>query len=181
MTGEPHVKPARPRLAARIVCTAAPLVLAAGCAAVAGALAPPQPDLSASQLAGSWVSPEGSGTITFYDDYTFTATRLDLNGLLGVRCRPAASASGTWVFESPDGSAEQDRPQYPSGNVVFLTVASIASAPSSTCTGLLNGIQLSTWQINGPLGLCVDLDPDSPCAGEPWVWQKTATRVSTAR
>jgi hypothetical protein len=177
MTGELGDFPARLRLAARIVCTVAPLVLAAGCAVAEGAFAPAQPDITVSQLAGTWLSPEGSGGFTFYANHTYAATRVDLSGLFGVKCQPAASASGTWGFESPDGDAmSTDLTAYSSGNVVFLTVTSPTSAPISTCTGSLDSIQLATWQINGPLGLCVDMDPDSPCAGEPWVWQKTINR-----
>jgi hypothetical protein len=174
MTGQPDGIPARLRLAAQIVCTVTPLVLAAGCAVVVGAFEPAQPDITVSQLAGTWVSPEGSGTVTFGADHEFAATRLNLNGLSGSACQPATSASGTWGFESPNGDAiSSDLTAYSSGNVVFLVFAGLASAPYSTCTGEWGTIELSTWQINGPLGLCVDLDPDSPCAGEPWVWQKT--------
>jgi hypothetical protein len=79
-------------------------------------------------------------------------------------------------FESPDGDSDSDLPEYSSGNVVFLAVTSPTSTPILTCTGEFDLIQLATWQINGPLGLCVDMDPDSPCAGEPWVWQKTIDR-----
>lgn len=85
------------------------------------------------------------------------------------------ATSGTWVFESPDGTAEEGDPQYPSGSVVFLTGTgnpSDGNTPDPTCADLMDVLQLSTWQINGPLGLCVDPDPDSPCAGEPWVWQR---------
>jgi hypothetical protein len=149
-------------------------VLAAGCAVVAGAQEPAQPDLTVSQLAGAWVSPEGSGTITFYADHSFAAARLNLNGLWGQACQPTTSASGTWGFESPDGDAVSSDPtEYSSGNAVFLVFAGSASAPYSTCASKWGSIQLTTWQVNGPLGLCVEMDPDSPCFGEPWVWQPT--------
>jgi hypothetical protein len=172
--GEPDGIPLRLRQAARTVCAVAPLVLAAGCAVVAGALRPAQPDLTVSQLAGAWVSPEGSGTITFYADHTFAAARLNLNGLSGLACQTTTSASGTWGFESPDGDAvSSDLTEYSSGNVVFLVFAGSASAPYSACTSKWGSIQLTTWQVNGPLGLCVEMDPDSPCFGEPWVWQPT--------
>lgn len=106
----------------------------------------------------------------------FTATRLDLNGLLGVSCRPLASVSGTWVFTSPEGQAEAGDPEYSSGNALFLAIDSPAGAPSSTCAIRDELITLTTWQLNGPLGLSVEVDPDSPCFGQPWVWQETAAR-----
>lgn len=129
-----------------------------------------------SQLAGTWISPEGSGAITFSADHSFEATRLNLNGLFGVTCLPAASTSGTWEFLSPDGDSAPNLTQYSSGNVIALTFAGLDSAPTSACTSAWSQTQLTTWQINGPLGLCVDMDPDSPCTGEPWVWQKAARR-----
>src|SRR5580693_7967671 len=97
--GEPNGIPLRLRQAARTVCAVAPLVLAAGCAVVAGAPKAAQPDLPVRPLAGAWVSPEGSGTIIFYADHTFAAARLNLNGLSGLACQTTTSASGTWGFE----------------------------------------------------------------------------------
>jgi hypothetical protein len=173
MTDERCRIPARLLLAAQIACAVTPLALAAGCEG--GVQTSMQPDITVSQLAGTWTSPEGSGAITFHADHSFAATRLDLNGLFGQTCQPAASASGTWEFLSPDGDSTPNPEQYSSGYVIGLTFAGFNRTPTSSCASIWSLTQLTTWQINGPLGLCVDMDPDSPCIGEPWVWQK-ATR-----
>jgi hypothetical protein len=131
-----------------------------------------QPGITVSQLAGTWTSAEGSGAITFYPNHTFAAARLDLDGLYAVTCHPPESASGTWEFLSPDGASVPDLVEYSSGYIIGLTFADLHSKPTSSCASVWGMTQLTTWQIDGPLGLCADLDPDSPCAGEPWVWQK---------
>jgi hypothetical protein len=161
--------PARLRLAAQIACAVTPLALMAGCQG--GVQTPMQPDITVSQLVGTWISSEGSGAITFRADGSFTATRLDLNGLFGQTCRPAASASGTWEFLSPDGDSPT-LTEYSSGYVISLAFAGLNSTSTQACALVWSLTELTTWQINGPLGLCVDMDPDSPCVGEPWVWQK---------
>jgi hypothetical protein len=162
------------RLARLVACTVMILGLAAGCGE--GKQTSMQPELTTKQLAGTWVSPEGAGTITLYADHNFVATRLDLNGYLGASCQPTASASGTWQFLGSNGDPGPNMTTYSSGYVISLTVPGFTDYPQSSCVSVWGLLQFTSWQINGPLGLCLYQDPDSPCAGEPWVWQKAARR-----
>jgi hypothetical protein len=123
-----------------------------------------------SQLTGRWVSPEGAGTITFYADHRFTATSFDLNGVMGLPCQPAPSDSGVWEFLPADQHSVPDLSEYSTGDIIFLYDDGNADSANSC----LDMSTLTTWQINGPLGLCPEGDPDSPCVGEPWVWVKAA-------
>jgi hypothetical protein len=129
-----------------------------------------QPELTEAQLVGTWTG--SAGSFTFNGDHTFTAADLNLSGLMSRKCRTVTLARGTWEFEGPDGSTGDSLTTYGTGNVLFLNVKQSSDQAQFSCTNMWEPIQLTTWQINGPLGLCAEVDPDSPCAGEPFVWTR---------
>jgi hypothetical protein len=70
----------------------------------------------------------------------------------------SVSGTGYWDFLSPQGSSASGVP-YTSGNVVDLSF----DGQNDSCD-----VTLTSWEIDPPVGLCLDYDPDSPCTGTPW-------------
>lgn len=155
------------RAAAWAGCVLAAAVLTAGC----GGQGSNQPVIAQAGLVGTWASHE-AGSLTFRPGNRFTATDLNLDGDFGVSCRATASVSGTWEFESPGGHTGISLSKYRTGNVISMNKEHSSDNSPSSCSTKNQLIDLTTWQINGPLGLCTMHDPDSPCDGEPFVWRK---------
>jgi hypothetical protein len=69
------------------------------------------------------------------------------------------SASGTWQFLSPEGATSQGfGGAYLKGSLVYLTF-------NNSPTECLGGIGLTSWNVGGASGLCLQMDPDTPCDG----------------
>lgn len=127
-----------------------------------------QPILKASGLVGTW---SGSlGTITFRADRTFETRHLNIPDL-GSECTNL-SMSGTWKFISQSSASGASPSTHKPGSAVEAPTnhkrGSLVEAdfynPRDVCS-----FAVTTWQIDGPLGLCYYADPDSPCAdGEPF-------------
>jgi hypothetical protein len=138
--------------------------IAAACGLGAGLLAgcitlgpgPQQPDLSATDLPGTWVSGDGA-SITFAGDNTFTAIKFDF-GKMFPSCGEV-SGSGTWQLHNPS----DDFPPAPAGtptNLVDVTFTTVS--PPGSCLGIL---EMTSWDTGGAPGLCVQFDPDTRCNG----------------
>lgn len=128
-----------------------PILLAACSASKA------QPVLTTSELLGSWSNHHGS-TITFYATHRFSATGINLTP--NVQGCADASGPGTWQFLSPQGVSGKSLTSYAMGFQVLIEFDAQAFEKCS--------VSLTSWEINPPVGLCLDFDPDSPCTGIPW-------------
>ena len=155
MTGNPVVK-----LPWRLLCVLGAVILLAACGGTHS-----QPVLNKSDLVGTWTSSK-EGKVTFGSDYKFIATDLRIGSYFSNRCQ-LVSGSGTWQFLSPQGASGPSLTSYIRGNLISLNFDSSTSVSAFTCTG--GGIELTSWKTNSPAGLCLDLDPDSPCTGSLFV------------
>ena len=111
-----------------------------------------QPVLTVSDVVGTWTNHQGS-TITFGADADFNAVGMDMEGIL-PGCRNV-SGPGSWDFIGQNNSGVS----YTSGNIVELSF----DGQNDSCN-----VNLTSWEIDPPVGLCLDFDPDSPCTGTPW-------------
>jgi hypothetical protein len=127
------------------------ILLMSGCAASPTA----QPVLKVVDVVGMWSNHKGS-TITFQADGRFSSVAMDL-GWAPAGCRNV-SGPGNWDFLSPEGDSPSGDP-YTSGNQIELSF----DGQNDSCDA-----SLTSWEISPPVGLCLDLDPDSPCTGIPW-------------
>jgi hypothetical protein len=134
-----------------LLCISAVLALLAGCARGTNT-----PVLTRAELVAKWVSPSGA-SMTFFADHQFTASGLNLSAEGGNACSDV-TGTGTWQFLSPQGVSGHTLTRYAKGSVVQLGFNS--PVPSGCDAGF------SSYEINPPVGLCLDLDPDSPCTGE---------------
>jgi hypothetical protein len=98
-------------------------------------------------LQGRWVSGDGA-SITFKTTGTFTATRVDFGKALPRSCG-VVSGAGTWQL----GSGAQ-------ANIVTLYFTRMPTSPD--CTGA-EFLTMTSWDTGSARGLCVQLDPDTPC------------------
>ena len=115
-----------------------------------------QPILKTSDLVGTWTGQRGA--LTFSADHSVEGHDLNVDD---PNCRMTISGPGVWQFVSPAGSSSISNTRYKKGNGIFVVFPS----QKGTC----GAVSLTSWQINGPLGLCIELDPDDPCAaGEPF-------------
>jgi hypothetical protein len=140
----------RDRLRWMVALCAAPLVLLLS---ACGPGVDVQPVIRAAQLIGRWRAP-GGATMTFTPSHQFTGARLDL--LPGVRACTGVSADGTWEFLNSHGDSGPSLSAYAQGQVIAVNLTN----PHATCDP-----QFTTWQQGSGTGLCLDLDPDSPCTG----------------
>src|SRR5260370_10579155 len=147
-----------------VFCVVIGLTMLAACSV--GEVADPQPILRKADVVGSWSSPKG-GEITFSGDQQFTATDLRLRPYYGAGCQDL-SVAGTWQFIGPQGDSGRSLTAYTSGNFISLNFVAPGRGPCAI------GIELASWEVNPPLGLCLNLDPDSPCAGYVFVKSKVA-------
>jgi hypothetical protein len=138
--------------------------IVAACGLAAGLLAgcisfgpgPQQPDLSATDLPGTWVSGDGA-SVTFTGDNTFTAIKFDYRK--AIPSCGVLSGLGTWRLHNPS----DDYPPAPAGtptNLVDVTFTSVS--PPGSCRGIL---EMISWDTGSTPGLCVQMDPDTPCDG----------------
>jgi hypothetical protein len=135
-------------------CAAAAMIMFAACSVPSGA----QPVLSSADLAATWASPDG-GSITFASDNRFKASGLRFDKFwAGCAGRGKISGPGTWQFLSAQG----DSGMYSKGSLIGLYFAAVAGGSSSLCLG---GITLTSWNVDSAPGLCLQMDPDTPCAG----------------
>ncbi len=133
----------------------AAVTLLAACGAASS-----QPVLTSTDLTGTWSTPNGS-LITFSADHRFSAARIDLAPLFSG-CRDL-SGSGSWQFLSPAGDTGPGlMTTYASGSQIAIV---FASPVSGLCSDL---VTLTSWEIDPPVGLCLEFDPDSPCTGTPF-------------
>ena len=137
----------------------AAVLMAAGC----GGVIDSQPILTRAELVGTWAGPDGA-TMTFRDDHTVTVRHLDTTPLSNCR---NVSADGTWQFLSPDGVSGPGLTGYSKGDLVGVA---FSAQPILACSS-----EFTSWEINPPVGLCLDLDPDSPCTG-PVLTKRPAAR-----
>lgn len=140
--------------------------LAAGCSPGSR-----QPILTVGEVAGTLVS-TSAGSLTFLPDHRFMARNLDLSGDFGSKCQTTAYTRGTWEFDGPNGKSGDSLTEFNRGNLVFLNEEYSSSPSQDSCANAWDMPILTTWQVNGPLGLCASSDPDSPCDGEPFVWRR---------
>jgi hypothetical protein len=115
-----------------------------------------QPVLKVHDVVGTWSNHKGS-TITFQADGSFSAAGMDM----GPNLQGCSSVSGTgsWEFLSPQGDSPSSGVPYASGQLVDLSF----DGQNDSCDATL-----TSWEIDPPVGLCLDFDPDSPCTGTPW-------------
>jgi hypothetical protein len=135
------------------LCILAALTLLVACGA-----ANSQPVLTRTDLTGRWSTPNGSW-IRFSADHRFSAAGIDLAPFF-PGC-PDLSGSGSWQFPSPEG-AGLGLTTYASGSEIVIL---FASPVSPLCS---NVVTLTSWEIDPPVGLCLEFDPDSPCTGTPF-------------
>lgn len=111
-----------------------------------------QPTLNSSEVVGTWTGP--LGTMIFHADRTFEGQELKLNkGCSGI------SGAATWQFLSSAGVSSSNPTFYKKGDLIAVDFIGANSACS---------FQLTSWEIKPPVGLCLDLDPDSPCSSSPF-------------
>lgn len=116
-----------------------------------------QPVLTRADLAGEWSSSHDA-TMTFYSDHRLKVSGLNLSAYLGGRNCKDISGSGTWQFLNSQGDSGSSLGSYTSGNQIALN---FASPISPACDA-----SFTSWEVDPPVGLCLDLDPDSPCSGD---------------
>ena len=117
---------------------------------------PQQPILDVTDIPGTWVSGDGA-SITFTGAGVFTAAKFDFRKAISA-CG-VLSGTGTWQLHNPS----DDYPPSPAGsptNLVDLTFTSVS--PPGSCSGGI--IEMTSWYTSKP-GLCVQIDPDTPCDG----------------
>jgi hypothetical protein len=114
--------------------------------------------MTRSQVIATWKSTSGA-VLTFFPDQHFIAKGLDLSAF-GDGCRNI-SGRGTWQFLSPQGVSGPNLNSYSKGNVLGLI---FTSGIRTLCSG--SGPQFTTWEPDSTVGLCLYVDPDSPCTGE---------------
>jgi hypothetical protein len=91
--------------------------------------------------------------------------RIELRAVPAV---PAAAITGTVSAEESaawlqGALGELHATGYPQGSMVDLAFDGAAGHPSAGCTG--GFIKLTTWNVGSVPGLCLQLDPDTPCDG----------------
>ena len=151
---EPRVvKPSGATAICLLLCALAAGVLLAACGH-----GDTQPTLTKADLVGTWEGPDGA-TMKFLADQRLIVSGLDLAPYFGPHNCESVSGSGTWQFLSPQGDSGISPTAYSKGNLIGLN---FNSPISSVCDA-----EFTTWEINPPVGLCLDLDPDSPCTGNP--------------
>jgi len=138
-----------------VLCVLVGLTMLAACNV--GQAADPQPILGKADVVGSWSSPKG-GQITFSGDQQFTATDLRLGPYYGAGCQHL-SVVGASLFIKQQSDSCRSLTSYKSGNFISLNFVAPGSGPCAI------GIELASWEVNPPVTLCLNLDPDSPCAG----------------
>jgi len=116
----------------------------------------PQPKITTAELSGAW-NGSGGSVLTFNEDHSFSTQNLDLGlGLPASEGCGNITDTGEWEFLSVPGVSGPTPTTYDEGNLVALAFPDRFDGCDS---------EFTTWQVNGPLGLCLSLDPDSPCAG----------------
>jgi len=117
---------------------------------------PQQPSVNLATLPGTWVSGDGA-SITFTSGNEFTAANFNY-GKAMPPCR-TLSGSGTWQLVTNS----EEYPEPPAGtpeNLLDLWFTSVS--PPGGCLGSFG---MTTWDIGGKQGLCLEMDPDEPCDG----------------
>jgi len=128
-----------------------------------------QPTLTSADLSTTWRSSDG-GSITFAEDHQFSAIGLRLDKFwTGCSGFGEMSVSGTWKFLNSNGDSGPGLTGYPSGSLMSLDFSKASDSPSLGCTG--GGIDLTSWNVNSVAGLCLQMDPDTPCDGYIFVRQ----------
>jgi hypothetical protein len=128
-------------------------VLLLGLAALASACgggASEQPVISEGSLVGTWSGPQGS--MTFLADHTFHGS--DLRFDAQPQGCTKFSGPGTWQFISSRGQSGASLTTYRKGSVIEVNM----NGSLDSCD-----FDVTTWQVNGPVGLGYFADPDSPC------------------
>jgi len=110
-----------------------------------------EPTLSAADVVGTWSGSEG--TMTFLANRTFESHDLNLNAAFGSGC-PRVSGTGTWQFEGDEGTGSNSR-SYKRGHLIFVAFG----GSLTSCN-----FQLTSWEVDPPVALCIFSDPDSPCS-----------------
>ncbi len=106
-------------------------------------------------VVGTWSNHKGS-TIAFQGDGSFSAVGMNMGPVL-EGCG-SVSGAGSWEFLSAQGDSASSG-VYTSGNQIGLSF----DGQNDSCD-----VSLTSWEIDPPVGLCLDFDPDSPCTGIPW-------------
>ena len=141
-----------------VACAAAVTLLAA-CSTTAGA----QPVMNPSDLVATWTSPDG-GSMSFTGDHRFTVSGLRI-GKFWNACASGTrlTASGTWQFLNSQGDSGSGLNGLQKGSMVDLSFAGATGNPAVNCTG--GFLRFTSWDVGAARGLCLQLDPDTPCAG----------------
>jgi hypothetical protein len=121
-----------------------------------------QPVLLRQDLIATWATKNGA-TLMFSAGQKFVANRLDLSAF-GNQCRHV-SGVGTWQFLNRHGSSGPSPGAYVKGNLIGLTFTRVVDS-------LCSGAEFTTWRPNSVVGLCLYVDPDSPCTGDLFTKQK---------
>jgi hypothetical protein len=129
------------------------VLLVSGCATSHGTA---QPVLKASEVVGTWSNHKGS-VITFQANGNFRVVGMDMAPNL-ANCSNV-SGIGYWDFLSAAGDSPPTSVMYASGNQIELSF----DGQNDSCNA-----NLASWEIDPPVGLCLDFDPDDPCSGTPW-------------
>lgn len=126
------------------------ILVLASCSGRAGT----QPIITRAEVIGTWNGPNGA-VMTFMANQTVTVRRLNLGWNPTANCTNI-SAIGTWQFDSLQGASGNSRLAFSKSDILQID---FQAQPIEICSS-----QFTTWELNGPLGLCLYLDPDSPCA-----------------
>lgn len=138
---------------------AAALALLTGCGTQPAA----QPVLSTAGLVATWTSHSG-GSVTFAGDHRFAASDLRPGKFWGG-CAGSGkfSVSGTWQFLNADGQSSPSLTGYQKGSLIYLAFDPGSGGPSAQCAA--GGLTLTSWNVGSAHGLCMRVDPDTPCDG----------------
>jgi hypothetical protein len=116
-----------------------------------------QPSLDTASLLGTWVSSDGA-SITFSGADSFAATRFNYANVIPT-CG-VMSGTGTYQFIGPDGRSVAS--SGPGTTMIGLFLDDDAST-TGQCTSA--AFELTAWDVGSKAGLCVQVDPDTPCDG----------------
>jgi hypothetical protein len=140
------------RRTAVVACSAALVVAIVVLVFTAGSRTPAQPDLTKSELVGTWVS--GSSSLTFQADGSFEGLNVSGSGCA------VFTAAGTWEFLAGIGDSPPPGVRYNKGAILGINLG----GSLSTCAFQLTSWAVGPlWQYHPAVRLCFYADPDSPC------------------
>ena len=114
-----------------------------------------QPVIASSDVIGIWTS--GGASLTFLANQDVSVRDLRLASFFGSSCQDL-TGSGTWQFLSSTGDSGSSLSAIHKGSLISIT---LSDPNNMRCDGL----EFTSWKLHGSQGLCLSLDPDTPCTG----------------